>query len=131
MLPLVISRIYIFTHLPEQITILSPKHLTIPTQSNDATANDAAAKPDTPWNRLFARLDATIGEDAVGRHKGLGSMLMRGLKETEDVDEEEIAALKKDESTFTREEVGYMRFVIVTQRRSDELERMESLMVGD
>jgi len=97
-----------------------------------ATRSTAAANPDTPWNRFWERLHACIDEDAEGPHKGLGNMIIRGLKETEDRDEEEEEEepkLKKDEALYTDEEMNYMRFIIVTQRRADELESMRELIL--
>jgi hypothetical protein len=96
-------------------------------------AGSAAA--DTPWKRYFARRDAAINEKAAGPLKGLGSMLIRGMAHTEeekysDEDEEEEEEEKSNDE-WTDAELDYMRWVIITQRRADELENMQELVLGE
>jgi len=101
------------------------------------TRSTVDVKLDTSWNRFWERLDACVDEDVDGPHKGLGRMIIRGLKETEDRDEEEEEVgeeevepeLKKDKALYTDEEMNYMRFIIVTQRPSDELDSMRKLLL--
>ena len=86
------------------------------------------AKPSTAWKRFWDRLDANIDEDAEGELKGLGRMMVRGVQhmEGDEGDEEQ-----KAEDQYTDEEMDYMRFVIITQRRADEQDRMRELLLGE
>ncbi len=93
-----------------------------------AAAAKTPAKPSTPWERFWERLDAQIDEDAEGELKGLGRMMVRGVQQAEgsDGDDEE-----KAEADYTDAELAYMRFIIITQRRADEQDRMKELLLGE
>jgi hypothetical protein len=84
-----------------------------------AAAAKTPAKPTTPFDRLWERLDANIDEEAEGDLKGLGRMMIRGVE------------AEKAEADYTEEDMGHMRFIIVTQRRADEQDRMRELLLGE
>eukprot|EP01052_Picozoa_sp_SAG31_P002960 SAG31_NODE_108_length_24741_cov_6.933041_12_plen_241_part_00 len=96
-----------------------------------------SAAADTPWKRYFARRDAVLDEKAPGPFKGLGFMLIRGMAHTEEErhedssDEEDDDAEEKAQDEWTDAEMDYMRWVIITQRRADELENMKELVLGE
>lgn len=103
---------------------------------DDMTAQvEGSCKPDTAWNRYFSRLDA-VDRDATGPHKVLGRMIIRGMRHTEEEDSDEDADEDADEVQKKRDgysdaELEYMRWVIITQRRADELEHMKEVVLGD
>lgn len=91
----------------------------------------------SPFKRYFQRLDAAVDTGAEGPLKGLGRMIVRGMRHTEsecsDEEDEEDAedSPEKDEDEWTEEEVAYMRWIIITQRRADALEHAAELVLGD
>ena len=122
------------------------------TAGGDSAAADAARKEraekleeasgagDTelsPFKRYFQRLNAAVNTTAEGPLKGLGRMIIRGMRHTEeeysDEDEEEgeEESQEKDEDEWTEEEVNYMRWIIITQRRADALEHAAELVLGE
>ena len=102
-----------------------------PKKSKEQAGSAAAAE--TPWKRYFARRDAALNEKAPGPFKGLGFMLIRGMAHTEEErysDEEDAEEEEKCQDEWTDAEMDYMRWVIITQRRADELETMQELVLG-
>ena len=102
-----------------------------PKKSKEQAGSAAAAE--TPWKRYFARRDAALNEKAPGPFKGLGFMVIRGMAHTEEErysDEEDAEEEEKSQDEWTDAEMDYMRWVIITQRRADELETMQELVLG-
>jgi hypothetical protein len=94
----------------------------------------------TPFSRYFARLDAFIDSQP----NGLGSMLVRGVprkkkggdgddedEDEEEDDDEDDEAEKRDDASYTEDEVNYMRRIIITKRRADLLEKASAEILGD
>ena len=101
-----------------------------------AAKTPAKAPPGTAWERYWARLDANIDEDAEGPLKGLGRMMIRGVRHMErsrdlGFDRDEGDEEQKPEASYTDAEMDYMRFIIVTQRRADEQEHMNEVVLGE
>jgi hypothetical protein len=76
-----------------------------------------------------------LNKRAAGPLKGLGFMLVRGVQHTEgreysDEDEDEETEQKPHDG-YTDTEMEYMRCIVITQRRADELESMKELVLGD
>eukprot|EP01051_Picozoa_sp_SAG22_P020309 SAG22_NODE_4053_length_1404_cov_1.580843_3_plen_134_part_00 len=82
-----------------------------------AAAAVAAASEDTPMSRFFAKLDEAT-EAVPG---SVGRMIIRGvLGEPDDDGEQDDDGDEIDEekaATYTEEEVGHMRWIIVTKSR--------------
>jgi hypothetical protein len=77
----------------------------------------------TPYDEHFKRLDAAI--EAVN---GLGRILIRGVPDKLDEESNEIEVIN---SKLTEKDMDHMRWIIITQRRSNQLESMAKLVLGD
>lgn len=102
-----------------------------------APERDDKKEPDTAWHRYFSRLDA-VDKDAAGPHTVLGRMIIRGTRHTEQEHSDEDEVLDEDENEVQKKrdgysdaEMEYMRWVIITQRRADELEHMREVVLGE
>jgi len=75
-----------------------------------------------PFERYFADLDKFQAQ-----HGFLGHLLVRGVSGLDDDDADEDI----DKNALTELQMQGMRFVLIDQARSDALEQMEDLILGD
>ena len=89
--------------------------------------SDAAPAAETPFKRFFARLDGVVSS----QKDGVGRMLVRGVPQPEDSDDDHDDA--EDEATrakLTDEDMAHMRFIDITKGRAEQLKAMQRLLLG-
>ena len=88
----------------------------------------AAPAAETPFKRFFARLDGVVSS----QKDGVGRMLVRGVPQPEDSDDDHDDA--EDEATrakLTDEDMAHMRFIVITKGRAEQLKAMQRLLLGE
>mmetsp|Transcript_56572 Transcript_56572/g.164086 ORF Transcript_56572/g.164086 Transcript_56572/m.164086 type:complete len:245 (-) Transcript_56572:185-919(-) len=90
----------------------------------DKENNNKKQTPKTPFARYFDRLDAFLKERDM-----LGHLMTKGIQvdHDEDSDDEE----GSDNSKYTEEQMASLRFVLINQNRSDQLDRMRGFILGE
>ena len=85
-------------------------------------------KATTPYDAYFAKFKKFQKD-----HDFLGAMLIKGIQSTGngDDDDGDDEQQEQDNSKYTTEEMEGLRFVLINQSRSDELEEMASLVLGE
>mmetsp|Transcript_20951 Transcript_20951/g.38420 ORF Transcript_20951/g.38420 Transcript_20951/m.38420 type:complete len:237 (+) Transcript_20951:93-803(+) len=104
-----------------------------PSKSAKAAKKTAENEELTPYDSYFAKLDAAKRKDP----KILGPMLIRGIPDSNDSDDEveaeddEDDEEEKDTSKYTAEQMSILRYVLITQKRNDRLDEMRAFILGD
>ena len=80
----------------------------------------------TPYQEYFAKKTDYHNDRP---HLLGGGMLIRGIKSDDDESDEESS--EPDNSKYTKEEMDSVRFVLITQSRSDNLDQMHDFILGD
>jgi len=104
--------------------------------SNDSNSQAAAKKGatrTTPYEEYMEELDAF-----QERHGFVGAVLIRGIKkrntsddDSDDDDDSDEEENDEDTSSFTREQMDYLRYVMVDEKRASKLEEMQEFVLGD
>ena len=89
-----------------------------------SAADDSTEK--TPFDRHWDALNAFQKDSNF-----LGSMLIKGISYDEEVDSDDEEATKAYHATLTTEQMADLRFVLITQNRSDQLDAMREYILGD
>ena len=85
----------------------------------------------TPYDLYFDKLQAK--QKAMGSEV-LGQLLIKGIpRSSDDSDEEDEESDEEEEDTskFTAKQMSTLRYVFITQNRSDQLDQMREYILGD
>ena len=110
--------------MPKNAATTSPTRADGTTSTSKKAKTATADNEKTPHERYFDTLFAFRKE-----HKFLGTMLIKGI----DSEDEEIESEEEDaafHASLTTEQMAGMRFVLITQNRSDQLDAMRKYILG-
>ena len=101
-------------------------------KKRSATSASSSASTQIPYDEYFAKLKKFQTENGF-----IGQMLIKGIpsKRNEDgdydSDDDDDEEEDVDKSTYTKEDMESLRFILINQSRADQLEEMEKLVLGD